>query len=222
MCDSNGQNAVQLTSLAVDAGSPRWSPDGKHVVFDARVEGHSDIFMLKVNGGKPQRLTTEASDDMTPNWSRDGRWLYFASNRSGSYEIWKIPVQGGEAVRITTDADGFFPFESFDGKWVYYPKLKKSGIWRTPIHGGKESLALSFDGSMMSWALSDNGIYYVNYYLPKPGDAIEFFSFVTGKATRIAELGEGIGSLAISPDQCWLLYSQGESEADIMLVENFR
>jgi hypothetical protein len=51
---------------------------------------------------------------------------------------------------------------------------------------------------------------------------IEFFSFVTDKVTRITELGEGIVTLAVSPDQRWLFYSQRETEVDIMLVENFR
>jgi len=69
--------------------------------------------------------------------------------------------------------------------------------------------------------LSEDGIYYVNYDLAKP-DAIEFFSFATSKVTRIAELGEGIGTLAVSPDQRWLLYEKGENEIDVMLVENFR
>jgi Tol biopolymer transport system component len=223
MCDSNGHNAVQLTSLPADAGTPRWSPDGQHIAFDARVEGHSDIFILKVNGGNPQRVTTEASDDMTPNWSRDGRWFYFSSNRSGSYEIWKMPVQGGDAVRITTDADGYFPLESFDGKWVYYPKLNKSGIWRTPIQGGKEALALPFVWGFMSWALSEDGIYYLSSQ-ETVGSVIEFFSLATSKVTRIAELGKkgSFHTLAVSPDQRWLLYSRRDTEVDIMLVENFR
>ena len=79
-----------------------------------------------------------------------------------------------------------------------------------------------FAPGYMSWALGEDGIYYINYYLPKPGDAIEFFSFATRKVTRIAELGEGLTTLAVSPDQRWLLYSQRETEVDIMLVENFR
>ncbi len=225
ICDNSGHNAVQLTFLPADAGSPRWSPDGQHIAFDARVEGHSDIFMLNVNGGNPQRVTTEASDDITPSWARDGRWIYYASNRSGSVEIWRSPAQGGDAVRITTGADGISPFESFDGKWVYYPKLKKSGTWRAPIQGGEESLVLPefpLVGHFFSWALSEDGIYYINYFLPNPGDAVEFFSFATRKVTRIAEWGEGTSTLAVSPDQRWFLYSQMEAEADVMLVENFR
>jgi Tol biopolymer transport system component len=222
MCDSSGHDAVQLTSLTADAGSPRWSPDRQHIAFDSRPEGHSDIFMLNVDGGNPQRVTTAASDDITPSWSRDGRWIYFASNRSGNFEIWRSPVQGGDAVRITTGADGISPFESFDGKWIYYAKQEKSGIWRAPIQGGQDSLVLKFPpaGWWMPWALSVDGIYYINYRA-KPG-VIEFFSFATSHVTRIAELPQSLSCLAVSPDQRWLLYSQREIDTDIMLVENFR
>jgi len=225
MCNSNGQDAVQLTFLSAGAGSTRWSSDGQHIAFDSRVEGHTDIFMLNVNGGNPQRVTTEASDDITPSWSRDGRWIYFASNRSGGFEIWRSPMQGGDAVRITTGADAISPFESFDGKWVYYAKQKQSGVWRTPIQGGEESLILEFPptGLWMKWALSEDGIYYI-YHQDTLGYTIEFFSFATSKVTRIAKLGNpgSLFTLAVSPDQRWLLYSQRESDTDIMLVENFR
>jgi hypothetical protein len=123
----------------------------------------------------------------------------------------------------THNADALAPVESFDGKWVYYKKGSQAGIWRAPIAGGKESLILEFPKTTWaSWDLSKEGIYYINDST-KPGDAIEFFSFATGKATRIADLpGKNNTSLAVSPDKSWLLYSQRVMENDIMLVNNFR
>src|SRR5262249_1985560 len=40
VCDSDGSNAVQLTSLGVgNTGAPRWSPDGERIVFHTSAEG---------------------------------------------------------------------------------------------------------------------------------------------------------------------------------------
>ena len=100
ICDSDGSNAVPLTSLGTYCGRPHWSPDGERIAFDSIVEKQWAIYVISANGGKPKRLTTS-----TPlqggSWSRDGKWIYFGSNRSGEDQVWKIPADGGEAVRVT-------------------------------------------------------------------------------------------------------------------------
>src|SRR5262249_52754299 len=53
VCNSDGTNQVQLTSLAAaDTGSPRWSPDSSSIAFDARLEGHGDIFVINAEGAR--------------------------------------------------------------------------------------------------------------------------------------------------------------------------
>jgi hypothetical protein len=72
----------------------------------------------------------------------------------------------------------------------------------------------------------DDGIYFVNVAV-KSRPTIEFFSFATGRVSRIAamerEAARWCAGFAISPDGRWLLYAQVDlSGSDIMLVENFR
>jgi len=47
VCDSTGQNVVQLTFLNTRTGTPRWSPDGRFIAFDSWQEGYADIFVIK-------------------------------------------------------------------------------------------------------------------------------------------------------------------------------
>ena len=52
-CDSDGSNAQQLTSLASVGGfcgSPRWSPDGERIAFDAILEKQAEIYVISANG----------------------------------------------------------------------------------------------------------------------------------------------------------------------------
>lgn len=59
---------MQLTSLnGAQAGSPRWSPDGKTIAFDDRMEGHGDIFVISAEGGGELSQAAHGSAiDQTP------------------------------------------------------------------------------------------------------------------------------------------------------------
>jgi Tol biopolymer transport system component len=224
MCDSDGTNLVQVTSLNGRAGSPRWSPDGQQIVFDFYGEGKGDIYTISVEGGLPRPIVTGDSDDHLPSWSTDGKWIYFASDRSGKHQVWKVPVQGGEAVQVTRQG-GLLPCESPDGKYVYYNKgAGIRGLWRMPVDGGEEVRVLDSFKSELGVVVND-GIYYIN---PDAKDEVvmEFFDLATGKERRVAGLGKikiiPI-SVAVSPDRRQILYTQNDQTgSDIMLVENFR
>jgi serine/threonine protein kinase/Tol biopolymer transport system component len=229
VCDSDGRNPLKLTSLENYSGTPRWSPDGRYIAFDSRVElPRSAIYVISAEGGKARRVTTGESDDVVPSWSKDEHWIYFASNRTGENQVWKAPAEGGEAVQVTRKG-GFAAFESSDGKYLYYAKYNgEPGIWRVPVDGGEETQVLDQPGAGWwgYWALVDGGIYYVNTeVLSHP--TLEFFSFTDGRSKQIAAMEKG-GSclspgLAVSPDQRSILYTQvDQNVSDITLVENFR
>ncbi|MDQ3175258.1 MAG: hypothetical protein M3Q91_16370, partial [Acidobacteriota bacterium] len=232
VCEADGSNPIQLTSMGeVSPGSALWSPDGRQIAFDAQAEVNNDdirhIHVVNAEGGPPRRITTGASYDGMPSWSKDGRSIYFASNRSGGWQVWKVPVEGGEAVQLTKNG-GFRTYESPDGKFIYYSKLDASGLWRIPVEGGEESLVLDQPqaGYWHAWVVVDRGIYFIKPE-PKPPATIEFFSFATRRVTRIASLEKESfkwgSTLAISPDERWILYTLlDQSGSDIMLVENFR
>ena len=228
LCNSDGSDLIQLTSLATYSGSPSWSPDGQRIAFDSREEGGAtaNIYVISSQGGSRRRLTAEDDyDDIVPSWSRDGQWIYFASKRSGDWQVWKVPAMGGEPVQVTKRG-GYVAFESSDGKSVYYAKDQSSpGIWRVSVDGGEEVPVLdSVAGYWGNWAVGLDGIYYIEPET-KNGAAIEFFSFATRRITEVASLGKVSVSwvgFAVSPDGQWALYTLVDQEgSDIMLVENF-
>ncbi|MFY9573659.1 MAG: protein kinase [Blastocatellia bacterium] len=230
-CESDGSNPIQLTNFTgPQAGSPCWSPDGRQIAFDARPEGNPDIFVISAEGGRPRRLTEDPTEEIAPSWSRDGRWIYFESNRNGSTQIWKMPADGGEARQVTKGG-GSVGHESMDGKFLYYTKGRNlAGIWRVPVEGGEETLALDTHkaGFWSAWTVVEQGIFFLTAEQPaRP--AIEFFSFTTGKVTDVAVLAKPFKpwtnpeGLSVSADGRWILYTQEDrADMDIMLVENFR
>ncbi len=77
----DGSERLQLTFPPVQATSPRWSPDGKRIVFSTRTPGKpSKIYSVVADGGAPEQLTTGERPDSAPCWSVDGNSLVFGES----------------------------------------------------------------------------------------------------------------------------------------------
>jgi Tol biopolymer transport system component len=222
--DGDGSHAVQVTTLGkAESGSPRWSPDGQRIAFDWNVAGHWDIYTVNAGGGGPQRMTTDSFDQNIPSYSRDGEWLYFAASRSGRYEIWKMPAGGGDAVQVTRNG-GQVAFESADGRWLYYTRSGSSpSLWRMPVAGGVEAQVVPAV-YMRSFAIAEQGIYFVPPPKPDGHSSIEFLSFTSGARKTVVPLTRPTSlGLAVSPDNPFLIYTQlDQAGSDLVLIENFR
>ena len=229
VCASDGSNPLQLTKAGVSAaGSPRWSPDSRRLVYDSNLETQVHVSMIDIEGGPVRRMTTEKSSDILPSWSRDGAWIYFCSDRTGKRELWKMPSTLGTAVQLTQHG-GFEAVEAPDGKTLYYSKGYVNGLWRVPNTGGEERPvpALADIGYWRAWSMTRDGIYFIARTGTSPPYPLKFFSFATQRASQIgtveAEPLRWVPSLTVTEDGRWLLLSMVERDtSNIMLVENFR
>ena len=231
VCDSDGSNCTQLTTMQGVSGTGRWSPDGRYIVFESLVKDFYRVYIVEAAGGIPRLVSTfPQANNGAPNWSRDGQTIYFySSHESGPYQLWKVPSNGGPPVRVTTKG-GVYAVESADQQFLYYAKLEQSGIWKMPLGGGAETRVLDQPGDLENqdwcfWALAPGGIYFLNKSVP-PNGRIEFFDFATRQSTPILTLDKPtslFGGLALSPDGKSLLFGQSEhNESYVMVVKNFR
>ncbi len=96
IANSEGEDAKQLTHLGSTwLGGVNWSPDGRQIVFDARPQDHSAIFVISPAGGGSRLLDANSYEERMPCWSPDGQFLYFNSNRSGTLAIWRRSLADG-------------------------------------------------------------------------------------------------------------------------------
>jgi serine/threonine protein kinase len=228
MVGADGLNLRRLTFFdGQSAGTPRWSPDGKRIVFDVRPPASKpSICVIPAAGGRPVRVTNVEGD--VPRWSRDGRWIYFHARSVD--QIWKVPAAGGNAVPVTKKG-GFEAFETADGRYLVYSKSDgRQGIWRLDLSTSLEEPipALAEASEFRQWALAPRGVYFVpNGEIDSRQATVRFFDFATGQTSPVTQVGGlvkvGPSTLAVSTDESSLLYvPAGRDNRDIMLVRSFR
>jgi Tol biopolymer transport system component len=80
LMDIDGRNPRQLTNSARGESSPRFSPDGKSLLFISSRDGSSNLYLIPVAGGEARRLTNISTSISDPVWSPDSKWIAFSSD----------------------------------------------------------------------------------------------------------------------------------------------
>jgi serine/threonine protein kinase/Tol biopolymer transport system component len=226
----DGGSQKKATNLNGRAGSPRWSPDGRRLVFDSRrADDGGDVYLMdcdpaQLQCGPPVQLTDHPGSDVIPNWSADGSSVYFASQRTGQWQLWRVPAEGKlQAAEQMTTKGGFFATESADGKWLYFSRNDSeqvSGVWRKPSPGnsGKSfraddagEMLLRLDSrALATWVLAGHEIVYPTYGDTNTPPAIWAFDLETQRKRMIHSTGDVplARGLAVSPRGTSVLFSQ--------------
>jgi dipeptidyl aminopeptidase/acylaminoacyl peptidase len=219
----DGSDAMQMTPADMHAGTPRWSPDGKLIVFDCRPGTRSQIYVMDSDARNQKRLIWDGADDVTPSWSHDGRFVYYSSNRTGGYQIWKREVATGMETQITYHG-GLGALESYDGSTLYYSQLDGAGLWQAATAGGAEERLIDppHSGYWGYFAVTDRGIYVLDTeYKPRP--TILFYAPTSRKLTPVLPLPKSPivqePGMAASKDGKILLFAQEDQTSSITLVE---
>ena len=217
-CASDGLHCIQVTSLNAFSSTehPRWSPDGKRILFESMVAGEWGAYVVDATGGTPRLLNREGPHGGTPYWSHDTRWIYYSSRDTGARQIWRIPAEGGKAVLITRQG-GYMPVDSPDSKTLYY--LKEGDLFRSAADGSGET-ELVKGVAYMGFAVAAHRIYYIHKPAIGPLEIREFV-LRSGSDSRVATIDRPItGGLGLSPDGKSLLFSEWRVRGSLMLVDN--
>jgi TolB protein len=103
--------------------TPRYSPDGKEIVYAAHREGDWEIFTMRANGAHKRQITYNSVEDIEPSYSPDGKQIVFSRKLPDSYEVFKMRPDGTHERQLTRDSNrrgSFDPIFSSDGSRIIY------------------------------------------------------------------------------------------------------
>jgi TolB protein len=86
--------------------SPRWSPDGKQLLWVSTRNGNQELYKSGPQGESIVRLTNHPDADNQPWWSSDGKEIVFVSYREGGARLFKMKSDGSSAKRLIPPRPG--------------------------------------------------------------------------------------------------------------------
>ncbi len=98
------------------ASQPRFSPDGRYIVYASRRNFEQDIFIFDTKDGKTYELTNNGVPEDAPFWSPDGKYIYLSSSRTsvgyprggGMSKIYRIPLYRFTETKRTDEYSKLF------------------------------------------------------------------------------------------------------------------
>lgn len=101
----DGADWTPLTSSGSNR-APRWSPDGKQIVFHSNRDGSPGpwkVHLMNSDGSNQTRLSPldNATFDLSPSFSPDGKQIAFVSWDGTSFGIWTMNTDGTNRRLVT-------------------------------------------------------------------------------------------------------------------------
>jgi imidazolonepropionase-like amidohydrolase/Tol biopolymer transport system component len=125
-----GGNAKILRAGHAFEVQPRFSPDGKKILFTSDAGGGDNCWVMDRDGKNSKQITKEDFRLLNNGvWTPDGDYIiarkHFTSQRSlGAGELWMYHISGGKGLQLTSrkneQQDLNEPSVSPDGRYIYY------------------------------------------------------------------------------------------------------
>ncbi len=115
--------------------APRYSPDGKWLVF-VRNPQMGDLWRMPASGGTPEQLTNEAAEQRGWAWLEDGRTIVFGRRVDSEVRLYYLDVER-RTLRDAGLDDAQWPAVSrHGGVLAFVHRRAQFGVFKVPTEGG--------------------------------------------------------------------------------------
>jgi Tol biopolymer transport system component len=160
-----------LIASTRDDDAPKFSPDGRKIIFGSNRSGNGELWICNSDGSNPQQLTSFENVIVdTFGWSPDSQSVLVTMRREG-FEAYLVKLDGSPPKRLESAPPmEAFPKFSQDGRWTYFASTNggKLQVWRMPAAGGQAS-QITRDGGFDSATSADGKFLYFTRDLILPG-----------------------------------------------------
>ena len=140
-----GGKAVALTrGMGFDA-QPRFSPDGRKIVYVSDRTGGYNLWTISLDKKDTVQLTTGNTNTYeSPVWTPDGRYIIVTRNQ----KLWMIPENGGSGIQLIRPAGAGAapaptgaadverqegPAFGKDARYIYFAQRRGGWVYNTPL-----------------------------------------------------------------------------------------
>ncbi len=214
------------------------SPDGRAVVFAAKVDGQDDLWTAAVDGTNLRRVTNDSFTERDPLWVGATGVVAYQSGRSGQLDLWELDVASGRTTQLTSSPTIELPSGSTsDGASLAFEQTAQSAtLWMLEA-GAREARQLtadalsdfwpsvSADGSRLAFQRAGSTVregvqYFDSRILLSNGPPSGTATLPGGlsPAEQLQSIGDGFGA-RLSPDATWIAYLQRSADPTRMILQ---
>ena len=170
----SGGKATRVTEgMAYDV-HPRYSPDGKHIVFISDRSGADNVWILELETKDKTQITKDKNQYfVSAEWTPDGNYIVASKGRR-NHKLWMYHKDGGSGVQLIKKPDNLKTIDVAVGKdesliyfsrrssaWNYNAQLPQYQVGTYDRKNGKLDVVTSRYGSAFTPTLSTDGKWMV-------------------------------------------------------------
>ncbi|MGC1450350.1 MAG: protein kinase [Candidatus Sulfotelmatobacter sp.] len=209
----DGSERLQLTYPPMYPLLPRWSPDGKKIIFfEFAVSANKParIYEVSAEGGSPRQLMPDdPRQQLDPNWSPDGTKIVFSNESNDPSSAIHVLDVASRQVSDLPDSQGFYsPRWSPDGRYISAFSADSMRLLLFDFQTKKWTELANGSLSWLNWSHDGQYVYVLDY---RGKNAVVRIRVSDHQTEQVADLksfattGRYGGSLALAPDDSPLL-----------------
>ena len=165
--------------------TPEFTPDGRHMLYAASLNGWVNICIADGNGGGMNQLSHVRSQEVSPKVNpKTGHDVLFISGRSGIEQLWHMSIDGAGAEMVT-NGEGYVANPSWNpnGQMIAFAWTKgfepgSYNIFIMELASRKLTQLTSNNGKNENPWWAPDGVHLVYQSTPTHGRATQIYSML--------------------------------------------